>query len=340
METIAFVQLSDLHIGHQMTSPGGGMYGYGPHDVALVEPLWVALRKIASSRGMSLSDLPIVATGDVTAAGSNNDFALAATLLHHRVTVRHGHSPLGLDLPPLRASIAGNHDHWAGKDRIYSGFFQRQYNTDLKPTFLPACPCMVSIGKPGVFEIQLFTIDSNPRVKGHINWNLFAGGGFDATEWKEFRRCVRSAGDIRRSEGIVVRAVLCHHALDNVPEEPTWWNRLGFRSMPLPLYDRSRKMLQKFAAKPAVDLSAVLTGHNHLSLLKPWSDEKAGSRLFHEFRASAALAGPASESNGFFLHEITKNQANEVHWLVKDYRYEQAGTFEWSNKSQRPIRVK
>lgn len=89
MEQIAFVQLSDLHIGRRMM---GNRFTSAPlldgkncHAGEFLEPLRRAV--IDAGNLLEVDDperLPIIVTGDLTADGSDADFALAMCLLHQR----------------------------------------------------------------------------------------------------------------------------------------------------------------------------------------------------------------------------------------------------------------
>ena len=328
IERIAFIHLSDLHVGGRLLDNQHYRWpksGYNVHDSLLLEPLRNAVLDIPTDLGIEVKGhLPVVVTGDLTAGGTRNDFAAVHALLTRRWPVRNSEPPEEIGFAWRQRldeiiRIPGNHDHW-GHDRL-----QRSFNPLLVPYFIPALPEAYELGG-GRLRLQLFTIDSNPiPAPGRANWNLRAAGAFSKEVRDAFEQKVESAGDARELNSggaFVVRAVLCHHAFDNTGI---------FLQVPAPLDTPSRNWLLRLATQPEAGLFAALTGHNHFAIKWRWPDPDGSGGWLREFRAAAALAGKASpKSNGFYVHEIRLGPAANAKptWHVHEYAFDGSSGFD------------
>src|SRR6185369_9863572 len=108
-DQVVLFHLSDLHIGTCLMPPPESFHavrsGLNPHDFRLLTPLSLAIADAQKRLGLQRNEPPnVVISGDLTQAGTNNDYATAMGLLHHRWQWRFGpqESWIGLDLPRER----------------------------------------------------------------------------------------------------------------------------------------------------------------------------------------------------------------------------------------------
>lgn len=334
MSTIVFAQWSDMHIGQRLMDNKFGNWppfsGYNPHESKLLPELEDALDDARIVTGLTDAEtLPIVFSGDLTAGGTNNDYAIAFAIFFQHWQWRYGEFPrwIGFGYPHADVlMVPGNHDHWN------SDFFQRAFTSSLSPSFFQKTPWRHDLtSSDGALRLELHGIDSNAGLLGvPYNWNLFAEGkllDIDVVQLAEQLRV--SSSSPRLANQACVRAFVCHHALS--PSR-----------MAKGLDTESRGLLQYLAARYRV--RAVLTGHNHeFPLSVPyWSDNYALTTLrpalerlnwtnhdgfdptwgIYELRCTTTLAGPAAPAcQGFYLHRLALvDSSRRIEWRTWKYQ--------------------
>lgn len=337
MEKVVFAQISDAHIGQQLME--NTFYrrwdprsGYNPHDARLLEPLEVALDDACALAGLpDDGPLPIVFGGDLTAGGTDGDYATGFALLFERWQRRGGPFPrfmgLGWDRDQV-VMVPGNHDHWRSR------YFQGAYSAKLSPFYFDRTPWRHDLESENArVRLELYGVDSNAGLLGvPLNWSPGAGGKLyddDLIQLAELLR--KSDAESLPDDTARVRAFVCHHAFSRATKA-------------LPLDDESRKLLQYFAG--TYQIPVAMTGHNHqfppypptwvdrnnrlLAELQPafdrlgWQDHSAYNPrwLLFELRSSTALAGPAGPGlQGFFIHRLgLEGDPEELVWRTWKYQ--------------------
>jgi 3',5'-cyclic AMP phosphodiesterase CpdA len=316
---VAFVQISDLHIGTSlMPSPqefyGGRRAGYNPHDFRLMQPLEQALEDARSVAGLEPRDpLHVVISGDITQSGLDNDYATAMALLHHRIQWKFGPRPrsLGLGLPRDRTySVPGNHDHWGRKK------FPNAFSRGLTPDWFEATPWKRSLdGAGGLLRLELFGVDSNSGFYDPDDLptsNVRARGEICPEEFEELKKRLRQVPEPQEHPPLcVVRAFVCHHAFSQDG---------GFLDAH-PLSTASRLQLVGLAAQHRV--AVALTGHTHEFHVQDWQLAPGVEPALRELRCASTLQGMKGSRGrqGFWLHRITRRGGSgECEWTSWKYQ--------------------
>ncbi len=314
--TIAFVHLSDLHIGTSLmptsdTFSGGVFSGYNPHDFRLFRLLWSALDDAHERVGLQLSDpMPLVISGDLTQSGLDNDFATARALVHERWEWKRERM-IGLGWPRDRTfMVPGNHDHWHHRKR------QHAFNSALVPAFFEATPWMHALqSQSGSLRLELYGVDSNSGLaSAHkpSKLNVFARGELSKQEIDDLSTRLSEAQITVPPEQPVVRALVCHHAFSG-------GGRFSAKALGLP----SRAALVDLAGSHGI--AAVLTGHTHDFDVQDWPipGTFAERRVLKELRCGTTLQGTTARPSlhGFWLHQITKAVGSDAaQWTAWKYQ--------------------
>jgi hypothetical protein len=320
MDQVAFLQLSDFHIGrHLLANYQFGLPlvdGYNPHDDRVFDSLYLSIQDARRLLKLGREErLPVVFSGDMTAGGTRNDFALASHLFFDRwrypAALGKWDEEMGLGLDPADAMmVAGNHDHW-GADYV-----QRGYRAEVGRDFMPRTPWVRTLKSPGGrLQVELYGVDSNSGWEaGLVNWNILAWGCFSRRHVVSLEAHLESQAGTPAA-GQTVRAFVCHHALTS-----------GTKHLPLPLDDSSRNVLLHLAAEFSV--AAVLTGHTHEFDIVHWLHPFSAQRewVLRELRGASASAGAAKPGrHGFYLHQITLEDGAGARPVWKVWKY-QTGT--------------
>jgi hypothetical protein len=267
--------------------------------------------------------LPVLVSGDLTAAGTVNQFAGAPTFLGSSFILRRERrSAIGLNIPEdMLESIPGNHDQWSGRRVLPSGS-----NPAATKHHFRASPWMTRWpSQDGRIELELYGIDSNAGVSGT---NQLARGSVQASDLRDLEDMLSESS---RNQGAVrVRALTLHHSL-------------AYRGGPLPrvplptrLDNASITELLRIAAQHQI--SAFLTGHTHDEYHHQFPSSP--SQAIHEFRAPTTLQGPASASHaGLLLHTVTLEDNGDIMWSASLYRWKAGPRFEQSRGVWPPFRI-
>lgn len=321
MDAIVFLHLSDLHIGGHLRNEPSSFYnlplisGYNQHDYRLQEPLLLALGRDVPIRTQIPAQTPVhvVITGDVTAAGTDNDFATARALLHHRWPWRFGtytrYSGFGWHADRVH-TIPGNHDHW--RNRRYPTAYSRDISLYLDQSPWPR----IIESSRGRFRLELFSVDSNSGLEGHpARPNFAARGAISEDEFAKLRALLDGTSRDALDKGVrCVRVLLCHHMLSP---------KLAFFDAS-PLDEDSRNYLLELAREYRIPV--VLTGHAHTFWVDDWkvrSQNGAGLWTVRELRCATTLQGPvATGIQGFWVHKLALDeQSSHVLWTAWQYQW-------------------
>ena len=330
MRQISFVQLSDLHIGRRLLDntfhkKWSLFSGYNPHDGNLFESVQNTLAEIRHKYVPVENKLRVVMSGDLTAGGTPNDYAMAWGVMRRRwqYVAPPNQREIGFSFPDDRDSllmIPGNHDHW-GSDHYQTG-----YRADVARDHFMETPWRQQWGSPdGKLILDLYGIDSNSGMRP--NRNLLAGGCLSSRErhtlLDHLKEGMEEAKGDAGSGVIRVKAFVCHHAFT-----------VGSGKIPLPLDLSSQEWLKFHAARYRV--SAVLTGHTHefeqINWLHPYSDDPNWN--LRELRCAAATAGPAEPlGNGFYFHQI-KLEDGQAQPTWRAWRYQTGRPLEFAREAK------
>jgi 3',5'-cyclic AMP phosphodiesterase CpdA len=256
-QILTLLHISDLHFG----TPGEDS------DDATVSPLWRASGWFNGFFGHSYEacsaleefwgdvqdeeDAMLVFTGDLTAHGRSDQFALGKAFIQDRATFRS--RSLGLRAANYRdRSISGNHDQWPGSPSLPGlpwiwGW--RSPGVDLSfhsfhfETRLRGLSSTTDSGQS--LTVRLFGIDTDADVGPFSRKRLLAQGSFKSQLIKLGEELGDSAND-----GLEVRVLLLHHA-------PAHRQRGGVGEIDKESLDE----LWDFAKRH--DIAVMMSGHTH-----------------------------------------------------------------------------
>jgi len=352
-DRILLFQLSDLHFGSTFEGSfvASSVYtGLNGHSLELAQALPVALRG-ALRREFKVGDndtVEYLVSGDLTRNGSTGDFQLVYTYLYSELQWLHDRygtpASMGLKLPLDKVhQVPGNHDHWDGSWL----WPQPTYNGNLFPDVMD--PTLVAaadqahrtfISPHGKLAFELFRVDSNEGLG--VGRSFRAAGQLSPAQLygeKDANGVVIKNGleqqmDAAAAQGIIdgvprVAGIACHHSLGNK------YTNLS-RAMPLEPYSVGNLLKLIRGYKKNFAVRAVLTGHTHYPL--PWAmpNPKDPDRIW-ELRASSTLQmDPQPAAQGFWVHEITLDDAGQPKWDA--WRYNWNGTSFVRESTPCPIR--
>ncbi len=255
--------------------------------------------------------LHVAVSGDLTAAGTAKEFAVAHTFVGGTWRISRSHrSVTGLDsADQYMVSVPGNHDHWAGKRLPPIAYTAGIMNRHFERT--PWVRRWVSPGRK--FEVEVYGIDSNSTFASGQT-NPLAKGGFSPTELTGLEELLtNSTTATTRSMSRRLRILVTHHSLSYLG------GLLGAKE----LDGNSRSKVLELAAK--YHLTAILTGHTHDFYLKAFNLRQDGSPW--EFRSSTTFQGPPkANKQGFWMYLLRLNGA-EVTWTAVSYHWDGASRF-------------
>lgn len=317
LDRIVFLQLSDVHIGRKlMNDPDdfetGLKSGYNPHDHRLLLPLENAIKD--ACRTLSAGQhVNVLISGDLTAAGTDNDYAASFALVHNKwLWKRVPKRTIGFGWPPERTfSVPGNHDHWRKEKWPPPAF-----SFEIAPAWFENTPWMRPlVGGGSRLVLELYGVDSNSGLRGRtFNMNPFAEGAISLDELSELERKLQNSIGQDLSKGqILIRAIVCHHAFSGK----------GGLFAAKPLDDGSRNELVRLALK--YNVSVILTGHVHTFHEEDWPKGDKVTRKVKELRCATSLQGPARAGvQGFWAHSITLSETDstlDCRWSASKYQW-------------------
>jgi len=252
--------------------------------------------RVLADNALHRNSFPILVTsGDLTATGSDSEFALAMTFLRSQLHVDRG-PPLGLgglfDEQSVHA-VPGNHDHWAGR---FGSALGAGTNTAIYRTWFGSHCWHVPYEKGGLV-LQLMGIDTcgdGPR--------LAADGQVDASHLDTLQGRIDDARQIwpqqhYRHVNVLVmhhpaRSYKAHHSLDQ----------------------KSIDHIEDFCRSNRV--AAILSGHTHRSEAPQSGDvAKQVLRLECGTTMQSSTVGHTRRSGQVFLaHVLEADGPNHVKW--------------------------
>jgi hypothetical protein len=345
MERIILVQLSDIHIGsvrnkfYSSTSLQAGLHG---HDPQLLRRLAWAFASLRTKKHLAMAPgepLYVVVSGDLTCTGLRTDFSQAYTyLLSELFPDTPGRNPVGLRIPRGQIWVVpGNHDHWDGHHR----WPQPAHDPSLFPDLFDRTPWQSPpiLSPKGTLRLELFGVDSNSGLAGQP-YNDTAWGAFSFAELYHpqtgLDQLLRVSVATQPQGVQVVRAIVCHHPMNNKAKAGApppalgklgaWPQRARERFMtrligqnPDPLLPSSMFEILKVARQ--YEVKALLTGHTHYF----WEERHPlqGNPAVWEMRCSTTLQGPAQTAvQGFYVHQISlEGVPPKPVWRWKRYSY-------------------
>jgi 3',5'-cyclic AMP phosphodiesterase CpdA len=320
-DSVAFVQISDVHIGTSLMPSSSDFHrwlpGYNPHDSRLLLPLEQALKDARSLAGLEPAEaLHVVLSGDLTQSGLDNDYATAMALLHNRFQWTFGPRPrwLGLGLPRDRTfSVPGNHDHWRRKK------FANAFSRELAQNWFDATPWKRWIdGAGGLLRLELYGVDSNSGFYDPDDLptsNFGAGGEICPQEFEQLEKQLRESPQAHeRSPLSVVRAFVCHHG----------FSKDGGILDANPLGEWSRQRLVELATQHRV--AVALTGHTHGFHVQDWRSAPGADPVgvLRELRCATTLQWTKGSPSlqGFWMHRIARRGGSgECEWTSWKYQF-------------------
>lgn len=299
-EPITVIHISDLHFGQILANnqfPFIG--GWAAHDFRVCRDLPLAMEYIRATL-LEIPDedeLRLVASGDLTATGTHQEFVVAHSFLRSRLRLRRtppGRST-GLALTDEQiAAVPGNHDHWDGKRlprpiAYTKAIFPRYFRQTPWPKVWPS--------RSGGLELEIYGIDSNSGFENKRT-NFRAKGEFSNGELQILEQLLKDSDQRHTPHGVSrVRALVTHHSL-------TYTGRVPYI---MALEDSSRDRLLEIAAQ--YKIGAILTGHTHGANFHKFTvrlpHPSTATRDVWEMRAATTLQGPSRPNKqGFWCHLI------------------------------------
>lgn len=201
--------------------------GIFPHDFTIAQALSLRVRQILADRATRNIPSLVIHTGDLTAAGLQNQFAVGGKFLSSHWDTPGVSYPIGLDLTPGQlVDIPGNHDLWFGGNQRYKKSFPAEEHRQF-----------------GDFYVAILGLDSNRDNKGR---RRFAKGHIDGAQLD------RACRLLNVHTNALLRIVALHHPLSDPPSGPDPSLRL-----------EDREAIARRLRSAGADL--VLAGHVHES---------------------------------------------------------------------------
>jgi len=201
--------------------------GIFPHDFTIAQALSLRVRQILADRALRKVPTLVIHTGDLTAAGLPNQFAVGGKFLSSHWDTPGIPYPIGFDLTPGQlVDIPGNHDLWFGGNQRYAKSFPAEERRQF-----------------GDFYVVIVGLDSNRGTKGR---RRFAKGQIDLAQLDRASRVLKEHHDA------MLRIVALHHPLSDPPSGPDPGLRL-----------KDREAIARQLRSAGADL--VLAGHVHAS---------------------------------------------------------------------------
>jgi 3',5'-cyclic AMP phosphodiesterase CpdA len=252
--------------------------------------------------------LPVVCSGDLTLAGSAEDFAVAHAFLYGRTRIARQALPserfgLGTADPHL-ATVPGNHDQWQGKAGALN-FVKGvpAYTPGLAPQHFAPTPWQQTWQSPdGSVTLELFGVDTNSGLAG-VQRNYLQEGVISPAQFQALGQMLA-----KPAAAGAARAVVCHHS-------PAYNSYLPGLAR---LATASNQQLQQLARQHGVH--AILCGHTHdaVGMLLPGPH---GAPLAELRSASTTCAGqlsaggrPRVPENGFLEHQLRPRPGGGWDW--------------------------
>jgi 3',5'-cyclic AMP phosphodiesterase CpdA len=315
-EPITIIHISDLHFGSILANNQFPVIGgWAAHDFRLCRGLPLTMEYIRATL-LELGDadeIRVVASGDLTATGTQQEFAVAHSYLRSRLRLRR--PPPGRETGLVLAdneiaAVPGNHDHWDGKTLPRP----TAYTKSIFPRYFRKTPWMkawVSLG--GALELEVYGIDSNSGFE-HKKTNFRAKGEFSGHELQILEQLLKESDLHRPPHGTSrVRALVTHHSLTYTGRFP------GIIS----LEDSSRDRIVKLAAE--YKIGAILTGHTHESNFHKFTVHVTNPPLTRdvwELRAATTFQGPSGPNKqGFWCHLI-RTDAGGPFWTAWRFQWD------------------
>jgi 3',5'-cyclic AMP phosphodiesterase CpdA len=307
MGKIVLAHISDLHFGSRILNDRftGIPHRIG-HDKVLALGLMTALEDLPL-QCQTTEPLNVVASGDLTRAGNDSEFAVAHTLLLStaRLTLVAPPDLLGYDIAEDRFySVPGNHDQ-------YGAGFMATYSSALSGIHFEVTPWYRRIvDSNNEVTLDLFGIDTNTGfVPTPPSWNVAAWGAISNQQLTQLEALLIANPPV---QGRTVRALVMHHSLSY------FGGGVGVLIWTNAILPPSRLRLRRICADHGI--AAILTGHTHSILCKQLNARSSqGARhSFWELRSPSTLVGPRG-INGFLAHEITNQAGGRVSWNTYSY---------------------
>lgn len=238
---LSLLHISDLHFGVPPVYAGGAPTKWrhleacdgwlGHHDAALKHLAEFALAEPAAAQWMLF-------TGDLTACGHPDEFALATDYVRSSVKLKFGRYGLR-HKKVLGRGIPGNHDHWPGSIRVVGAA-----NPQLEATFphLPFDPVTTTLANGK--KLTIAGINSDAEIRG-VGLPRFLARGHFVGQLQTLQAMMGPP------EQDTIRILLLHHS-------PSW------QAKRLAISEASRRALWEFVGQQGI--SVLLTGHIHVPI--------------------------------------------------------------------------
>lgn len=303
-EPIVLAHISDLHFGevlaNNLFSFRSRVLHYPPHDFTLCLDFPNALEYIRVDL-LDLADeeiINLVLSGDMTATGTDTEFAVAHAMLRSRLRIRREglarYAGFSIADDQLGA-VPGNHDHFNGL-RFMSR--PRAYTPSIFPNHFRQTPWVKEWRSlSGKLVLEIHGIDSNSGLQAKRT-NLRAKGAFSTTELDALEENLkRSDARTKDPEVLRVRALVTHHSL--------MYAGVGAAFGSVALEDASRDRLLEIATQYKIPV--IMTGHTHDSNYHPHpvTDPDGILSEVWELRSATTFQGPAQPNKqGFWCHLV------------------------------------
>jgi 3',5'-cyclic AMP phosphodiesterase CpdA len=307
------IHVSDLHFGHPAPISAevqdwwcqypalSGYFGHCGRALRYLE------EKVATIREQEPS-LALLATGDLTAYASDEQFTLAVEYLRDRASFPEGRS-LGLRLGQDAMVIPGNHDHWSGREakNVFDLVMYGGPTAMFRRTFPKMPVVQVEQWLSERRKLVMVGIDTDADLKPSTPSKFWARGDFvNQLDQAEDLFGADPTGEIR---------VLAMHHSRMLPQYVCG------------MHQKSREALDVFIRRNRI--SVLLSGHVHVCRTEHETmrneDGKwvlVESRCGTTSQRSLSPLGCAQlklQPNSFLVHRIDKDSEGFLIWSIEEF---------------------
>jgi hypothetical protein len=307
MASVGLIQISDLHVGSQI-SGGGSMPRATGHDARVLEALQTALGTILQKKDY---DHALIVSGDVSAKGASDELRMYLTL-RNLGFARDAH----LNLPPLvedfegTIDIPGNHDYWNGI--LLNGLVNRTARI-----YFSQPPWKVSL-KTNLFVVTIHGLCST--IAASLRQQVCAVGEYDPKEMNEVGASITAIDkDVTHRRLASMQFLVTHHS-------PSYGNSISYGFSP-----GAMAQLQSFCAQNQI--RGLMTGHVHTRHIQPQGALPLEVRCGTTTQAAVFLKHNVCD---FFYHEFRdSNPPGFLDWEITPWQFSGRRFVEISRETQK-----
>jgi UDP-2,3-diacylglucosamine pyrophosphatase LpxH len=294
MASVGLIQISDLHIGSNI-SGGGSIPRATSHDGRVLEALHMALSTILQSRPQE--EHALIVSGDVSAKGARDELRMYLTLRNLGFS-RDAYQTL----PPLSEHFAGvidipgNHDYWNGF--VLNGFVNRKARM-----YFPSAPWTVSL-KTNLFVVTVHGLCST--IAASMAQQIGAVAEYDANDMNAVDASIKKTDSDTTTRRLgSVQLLVTHHS-------PSYGSAVnyGFSANALA---QLRNLCQQNR------IGGLLTGHVHTRHVEPKGLLPVEARCGTTTQAAVFLKHNVCD---FLYHEFRdSNPPGYLDWEITPWQF-------------------